>query len=451
VNQPGLDTGEFILDPDKIRITGLGLNNVSWNWYNRQSRPPVEREYKNCWASWIVLFSGGEDEAELALKQFDRFRFPPQPEKDFLIRSNTWGTRFEPGRGARIAAREENILREIDSCSEIGIELLTIDDGWDKALPDSAVEPKANYPSPERFPGGWRTVREHAVSRDVKLGLHFPVNTPLTPLIENYREGGFSAYKLDFGNYLTREELDRITRKAEQLSEAADHNLRISWDLTENYSRMGYYVGREYGTLFPANRREVHLERLRHAAYIPRLVFRDAWHFARYLNLNQIETTIQNRDRMDPEYSNAARYSHGYIAGITLMAQPLFFLETQFYSTEAKQELARLLSLYKQHRDRICRGFVFPIGDEPDDRSWSGFQSHDPETGTGYVTLFREADNRDEEKDITLHFKGNQQLSIENLISGNREIYTPVSGKEYRFRIKAAPSFLFLRYEEAGN
>ncbi|MFP4385287.1 MAG: hypothetical protein ACLFSE_14680 [Spirochaetia bacterium] len=83
--------------------------------------------------------------------------------------------------------------------------------------------------------------------------------------------------------------------------------------------------------------------------------------------------------------------------------------------------------------------------------SWSGFQSHDPESGTGYLTLFREADNGEWEKDISLYFKKKEKLLIEDLISGNREVLTPDSRKTFRFRIKEAPSFLFLQYQTAEN
>lgn len=448
VNQPGLDGGAFILKPEAVEITGLGLNNVPWNWYNPESSPAVTSEYRKCWASWAVLFTGDMDQAGLALKVFDRFRFPPQLAKDNKVRANTWGTRFEPGRGAADAAEEENIQNEIKSCADLGIELLTIDAGWDKPLPESSgKEPPRHHPAPERFPGGWKALRDYAKKKRIALGLHFPVNTSLEPLIDNYREGGFSAYKLDFGNYVKYADLHDVLDKAHRLSESSDSNVRISWDLTENMPRVGYYLGREYGTLYPSNRREVHLNRIRHVAYIPRLVFRDAWHFSHYLNLNQIETTIQNPDRMEPEYSNASLYSHSYTAAVTFMAQPLFFLETQFYNEKAREELRPLLKLYKEHRDKILQGYVFPLGDEPDDRSWSGFQCHFADTEEGYITLFRELYNTEEDQQIRLHFLEDRDISFRNLVSGTSWNTKASPAGEAGFSLSKAPSFLFLHYQ----
>ncbi|MFP4444312.1 MAG: hypothetical protein ACLFST_14420 [Spirochaetia bacterium] len=43
------------------------------------------------------------------------------------------------------------------------------------------------------------------------------------------------------------------------------------------------------------------------------------------------------------------------------------------------------------------------------------------------------------------------KLLIEDFISGNREVLTPDSRKTFRFRIKEAPSFLFLQYQTAEN
>jgi hypothetical protein len=50
---------------------------------------------------------------------------------------------------------------------------------------------------------------------------------------------------------------------------------------------------------------------------------------------------------------------------------------------------------YKQHQAAIYSGHIFPIGEMPDGATWTGFQSHSPKTGGGYLIAYRE-DNPNE-------------------------------------------------------
>lgn len=75
VNNSGVDTGEFILHADGVRVTGLGLAAAyEGPWFG-------DREFRGCWAGWCIVCSGGEAEARRALKEFDRARFPFRTEK----------------------------------------------------------------------------------------------------------------------------------------------------------------------------------------------------------------------------------------------------------------------------------------------------------------------------------------------------------------------------------
>ncbi|MEX0981146.1 MAG: hypothetical protein WD577_04195 [Bacteroidales bacterium] len=40
-------------------------------------------------------------------------------------------------------------------------------------------------------------------------------------------------------------------------------------------------------------------------------------------------------------------------------------------------------------------GSLFALGDRPDDTSWTGFQNYHPNENIGYLTLFREIDNKE--------------------------------------------------------
>ena len=55
-----------------------------------------------------------------------------------------------------------------------------------------------------------------------------------------------------------------------------------------------------------------------------------------------------------------------------------------------------MIKTYLQHNTKIHSGQIFPIGDEPDGKEWTGFQSIVSNT-EGYVLVFRE-DNSDVKK-----------------------------------------------------
>jgi len=119
----------------------------------------------------------------------------------------------------------------------------------------------------------------------------------------------------------------------------------------------------------------------------------DLWQVAKYLNLHRFQCSIQNADRVDPKLSDAGLHPHSYAVAIALMGIPLLFLETKYYTDEAKAEIRSLLKVYKTHREAIYRGIVHPIGAKPNNGSWTGFQCHLPGENHGYLMVFRERCN----------------------------------------------------------
>ena len=84
--------------------------------------------YRWCWASWVVAYDGSDAGRELALKQFDRYRYPVNREHDMWSLACTWGNSVNPRDGRNYAA-EERILKEMASIAGLGIDMLLIDDG----------------------------------------------------------------------------------------------------------------------------------------------------------------------------------------------------------------------------------------------------------------------------------------------------------------------------------
>ncbi|MCP5118679.1 MAG: hypothetical protein GY953_48330 [bacterium] len=421
VNQPGVDTGDF-------RVSASGVSSTGWG-------PP---QSGTCWANWTIVYGGSADGRELAIKTFDRQRFPVDPARDIYIMANTWGSGAAKQESLD-ASQEENILRQIDSCADLGIDVQQIDDGW-----QGDNQYKTWSPVKKRYPEGWKNVRRHAREAGIRLGLWgaWVIDDPA--LRKTHDEGGFNYYKIDFARLDTYDKLETLMDKMRRLIAHSGHTVRVNWDVTENPARVGYYYARDLGNIYLENRKPFEPA---HVVYVPYLVLRDAWHVAHYTNLNRFQISVQNIERVNREISNAHLHTHPYSVAITLMGSPIFFQETTYYTREARDQIRPLLALYKQHRHRMYRGYVFAIGDEPNDAAWSGFQNHEAKTASGYLTIFRELHAANYKRAIALRFLAGKRIRLIDLEHNVAKIIElPADGKVW-FEIDTAPGYGFYRYE----
>ncbi len=390
VNQTGLDTGHFKVNGKYICSTGTGLKS-----HYADGREYCSFEgYRTAWAHWCLLYQDGETGRQTVVKKFDRARFPFRFDRDALITSNTWGSRGS-GEHSRSAANETDVLKEIDLASRLGIDCVQIDDGWQCYENDSPLNPSRGwYPSKERFSNGsWDTVVEKAREKNVKLGIWFPWYAPLEQMVANIQKADFKQIKIDFLDASTRKILDEAYMKAKELTNLGE-DIQVNADLTETTPRFGYYFARDCCALFPQNIEmcfpDEGIINAMHITYTPHISLRQAWNLSKYLNLNKIQLSIQNIDIIPKILSDASMHTHSYCFAIAMMGLPLFFLETKFYSEEALRQLEDVLEVYRAQREEILSGIVYPIGDEPDNQSITGFQSHQEEKSSGYISVFRE-------------------------------------------------------------
>ena len=437
-------TGGFVIGQDQVQVTGVGLERAD---------VPTDR-YRSGWATWTLMYAGDAWDGNLALKKFDRARFPIQPDRDIYIMANTWGS--EDLRPACLhAACEENVLAELESVADLGIDVLQVDDGWQtpewktaRRSPEVqrgewAVKAFGDYAV---YPEGWANIRAKAKQLGVTLGLWAAWTAPVEMLKANCDEGGFKYFKLDFARLDSRDAYDSLVEKARELIAHTDHTARVNWDVTELAPRMGYFTGREYGNIYLENRKTRTAREP--VLYVPHKVLADAWQLAKYVNLNKFQVTVQNVDHVLPDVkTDAALHSHAYAIGIALMASPIFFQETHYYEGAARDQVRQVLSVYKHHREVMYRGYVFPIGAFPDNRSWTGFQNHDPETGTGYLTVFRERLNESSSGRFKLHFIDRKSLRVTNLLTKDVSDIPVGDDGSIEFQLAQAPGFLYLRYE----
>lgn len=441
--RPDKLSGIFSVESKTLSMTGCGY-----------SPNQTESELMPCWANWIILYQGSVDDAQLALKVFDRTRYPVRPDHDIFIMANTWGSEdMRPE--CLYAAREENVLEELKSAAELGIDILQIDDGWQKndwtpavkadevQYKESIVKQYGNY---DVYPHGFAPVRKTAKELGVDLGLWAAWTAPLDKLEESYDAGNFKQFKLDFANLLDKKSADTLLQKARDLMKYSGYTAHVNWDVTERQSRMGYFYGREVGNIYLANRK-TNTERAS-VKYYPREMLRNAWLLSKYLNLNKFQVTVANKDYVGQgKTPYITDYDHPYLVGIALMSSPIFFQETRLYTAAARKQVKSVLDPYKKHRNEMYNGYVFAIGDEPNDKNWTGFQCFIPESKRGYLTVFREKDNTEDTYTFTLNFIKNRKVLLTDLVTGRTQQAKINAQGGLDIKIGKAGRFMFLKMD----
>lgn len=429
VNQYGYDTGDFIIEKRGISNTGTSL----------LPHEILLDKYRHAWASWVIVGENSEDGREYALKSFERKRFPVNLSTDVYIMANTWGS----DRGVE-ASTEGNVLKEMPIQKSLGIDVQQIDDGYQKPKTKNGKQ-NGWYPHPDRYPEGFVNVKRKAEELNLKLGLWYAaMQVSLKEMKDNYDAAGFSFYKLDFAYLRNHSNIEQMIEKIRAYELYTNHKSKVNWDVTENAPRFGFFWAKEYGCVFLENRKPKFPENV---VYVPYLVLRDLWHLSKYCNLNKFQGLVQNKDMVDKERSDAYKYSHAYTTAISLMSTPLFFQETQFYSQEALDEIKEVLSAYKKERKSIYQCLVYPIGNEPNNASWTGFQAYNKNTNTGYLNLFREIDNPDKSFSYKLRFLSDCTIKITNLMTGKIFEKEVDKNGNVNFTIENPGEFRMLKYE----
>ena len=443
----GVDTGLYSFGPQGIENTGWGLN--------RSDLSP--NTYKWIWGSWLITHEAGTDARECAIKQFDRLRFPTNKARDMWIVMCTWGHSLEiPGFGndGRTYAYEKEILSEMDHVADMGIDMILIDDGWQALAPGSRKDypqkHKGWYPHPGTYPSGdWSNVTKKAKDLGLRLGLWAAYRISNEEMLWNWERLKPTQIKLDFAKLKTHAALDKIKMKSRNFMLQTDKKCIISWDTTEAAPRYGYYLFREYGNVHFMNRKQKFPDNL---LYVPWLALRDFWLLSHYQNLNKWQLVIQNPEVVEKNVGNfssdAYLHSAAYCTATALMGTPEYMGISRHYSENARKELRVLHSQYKAVRSEIWDSMVYPIGQEPSNKSWTGFQAVHPDGKHGYLTIFRERLNKNKTSKLALRFiHPGTQIKLTNLRTGSISHAVLDANGALEFEIPHAPGFLFLQYD----
>lgn len=426
VNQQGHYTGSFYAGPQGLAVTGWGL----------KPREITTDRFRECWANWTIAYSGGNDGMQLALKQFDRARFPIFPERDMMIIHDTWGP-ADPG-GSQFT-EEDFVLKEIPMLADLGVDVIRIDDGWQ--INPWQGDKEVFLP---RYPDGWKNIKASCEQNDVKLGLWVAIQrAKQEDLLYNVKEANVVTWKIDFDHLNDRAAFENRFTKIREIMKAAWMKTQFSFCPEYNHPRYGWYYAKEYGSIYFQNIQEALPE---HLIMVPYHVLRQNWLMSKYFNGNKLQTMLQNPKRVDRRYSDAPLHGHGYCFAMGIPFVPVFFQSAQFLDEEGRQELKELIALYKEHRLNIFESYSFPIGETPDNESWSGFQFVNDGQNEGYLLLFREIHNKEAKKSIRLKFLAGQTLEVKDLRGGSvKKVKVSPEGMA-EFTIDDPADFAFLSY-----
>ncbi len=428
VNQQAHYTGSFYSGPGGLSVTGWGLTPTEI----------VTDRYRECWATWTIVWNEGNDGMQLALKQFDRARYPAFPERDLFILSNTWGP-ADPD-GARFTEKD-NLMREIPALARIGVEVLQIDDGWQKGE-GRYSEAKGFVP---KYENGWKDIKAEADKYGIRFGLWVTAKlSTAEELNKNVDELGFISWKVDFDQLNNRADYEDRIRKYRDVMK---HGwMKTQFSLCPEYDdpRYGWYYCKEYGSIYFQNIQE---SLPAHLTMVPYQVLRQHWLMSRYFNSNKLQVMLQNPKRANPERSDGPEHSHAYCFAMGVPFIPCFFQSAQNLDADGREEIKKFISVYKENRKEIFNCYTFPIGDKPDNESWSGFQMiNSKEGGSGYILLFRELHNSQSHKDIQLKFLQGKAIKITDTENNRSFIEKASSEGKVNFKIDAPASYLFLKY-----
>lgn len=436
VNKYGHQTGSFYCTPNGIEVTGWGLK-----------PDEISTAFKRTWATWSILYSGGDDEMELALKAFDRIRYTVNPETDMHILIDTWGSDWQNGNYDKIYGRENAefsvIEKEIKSAADLGIDIVRIDDGWQDG---GTMSYNSWHPNTKvGYDAHWTKINRLKDAYDVRIGLWAAIRY-ITPeeMLTNQKELEVATWKFDFDKLEDHDSFANRMKGIRDFIKKTNYSTQTSWCPEYDDQRYGWYSpARECGPMYFQN---IQNNLPNHLAYVPYITLRHHWMMAKYYNMNDLQCHWQNPSRTNPKLSDANQYSQSYCAMSAFMAAPSCFMLTQLLKPEERDELRNIIGLYKKNRKEIFERFVFPIGEEPNNASWTGFQICNPDNKTGFLMVFRELHNGEKQHTLNLRFLNNEQVKLTNLETQSKEIITLISGN-LNLEIENPAAYKFLKYE----
>ena len=170
---------------------------------------------------------------------------------------------------------------------------------------------------------------------------------------------------------------------------------------------------------------------------------------SQYIAPQNLQIEFLNKWRNTDKYSKTDRfapasYSFDYLFAITMVAQPLAWMEATNLPKEAF-ETGKTIKKYREIQADLHKGAIFPIGSEPDGKSWCGFQSLQEKSG--YFVIFRE-DNTENTIVMNTRLESEKTVVLTPVLGAGKAFRAKTGKKgELTFSLEKPNSFVLYKYE----
>lgn len=357
-----------------------------------------------------LAYTGGNFGRIRAAQRFQRALRAYRPVRDGIFLSNTWG-----GGNSDSRIREDFLLREVEAGARLGVDVIQIDDGWQKGRSANSsdakrrnrkawgnfrsIDPDFWLPCPIRLPNGLDGIVAAAKRHGMRFGLWYgPDSTDNAArwkedadfLYSLYRDKSIQYFKIDSLTTKSAAALVNQRRFFDRMLELSGGEMTFDLDVT-CHDRPGYFGIPYIGPTYVENRYT------KHAGYWPHHTLRNLWSLSQAID--PVRMRIEISDHM--KHRELYRKLHGddpllpekwrgdTIFAVAMTASPLGWFEVSELEEKTAAEMRPLVARWKKERERMHSGVIYPVASRPDGFAWTGFASTAADGG-GYVLLFRE-------------------------------------------------------------
>lgn len=408
----------------------------------------------------LLTYSGGRTGRTAVLHDLQRELRTYDPHRDGMFLSNTWGDRSQDGK-----VSEAFLLKEIDAGSKMGVDVVQIDDGWQKGVSGNSSLAKngkkgtwGNFwdagndfwdANPTRFPHGLNPVAKAARDHGIKLGLWYGPDTShdginwkrdAELLMKLHRDNGINYFKFDAIDISRPDSEKNFRRLVDQLIDQSKGEIAIDFDVTAG-ARAGYFGMPAQGPIFVENRYTDFPN------YWPHLTLRNLWMLSQYIDPIRLRMEILNNTRNTEKYGDdplaPAMYAPDALFASVMFANPLGWFEISNLPENYRESVSKLLAIWKKERSQLFSGQILPIGEAPDGNAWTGFASVPRNDGPGYLLLFRELNPSPTWSiDLNLFPASKRKVSV---LAGKGDAH--IEGNKLTVSIPEKLQYLFLKLE----
>lgn len=365
---------------------------------------PAEEEMGYRWT--LLAYQDGSPGRTMALHAYQRLRRTYEPSRDGMLLSNTWGDRSQDARMC-----QEFMLREISAGACLGADVVQLDDGWQAGVTSNSVTAGGAWEGfwargsfwtvhPQRFPQSLAPLVEAAATQSLRLGLWYAPDSAddignwqrdAQAILALHRRWGINYFKIDSISIRSKTAERNLQRLVAAIQADSGGRVVLDIDITAG-KRGGYWFLLHAGPLFVENR---YTDR---RGYWPHQTLRNLWKLAHWVDPLRLRMEFLNPTRNQALYAAdplaPGAYSPQYLFATVMGCSPLGWFEMSHLPASFVSEVAKLVAIWKKHREAYFRGVILPIGAEPDGTSWTGFASITPDRHSAYLLLFREFNNR---------------------------------------------------------